>query len=166
MLDNVIDLNFYPLRKVKSTNQNNRAIGLGVMGEAQMLAEHKIEWGSDEHFRKIDEIMEMVSYNAIYASSDLAVEKGNYPEFEGSKWSQGIMPIDLANKEVLKIVDRGGLFGYEYNWDDLKSKVNSYLILSGIIDKYKQNVLQKYSDFDLVEEIPENEWVTLIFKRK
>jgi ribosomal protein L11 methyltransferase len=50
--------------------------------------------------------------------------------------------------------------------NDLKSKVNSYLILSGIIDKYKQNVLQKYSDFDLVEEIPENEWVTLIFKRK
>jgi ribonucleoside-diphosphate reductase alpha chain len=134
MLDNVIDLNFYPLRKVKSTNQNNRAIGLGVMGEAQMLAEHKIEWGSDEHFRKIDEIMEMISYNAIYASSDLAVEKGNYPEFEGSKWSQGIMPIDLANKEVLKIVDRGGLFGYEYNWDDLKSKVkkdgmrNGYLM--------------------------------------
>jgi len=50
--------------------------------------------------------------------------------------------------------------------NDLKSKVNNYLILSGIIDKYKQRVLQKYSDFDLVEEIPENEWVTLILKRK
>ena len=134
MLDNVIDLNFYPLRKVKTTNLKNRAIGLGVMGEAQMLAENKIEWGSDEHFRKIDEIMEMISYNAIYASSELAVEKGKYPDFEGSNWSKGIMPIDLANKNALEIVDRGGLFGYEYNWDDLKLKVkkdgmrNGYLM--------------------------------------
>ncbi|NPA82730.1 MAG: ribonucleoside-diphosphate reductase subunit alpha, partial [Epsilonproteobacteria bacterium] len=71
MLDNVIDLNFYPLAKVKKTNQNTRAIGLGVMGEAQMLAENHIMWGSDDHFRKIDEIMEMISYNAINASSNL-----------------------------------------------------------------------------------------------
>jgi len=49
MLDNVIDLNFYPLEKVKNTNSSSRAIGLGVMGEAQMLAESKIRWGSDEH---------------------------------------------------------------------------------------------------------------------
>jgi len=134
MLDNVIDLNFYPLRKVKSTNLQSRAIGLGVMGEAQMLAESKIYWGSDEHLRKIDEVMEMISYNAIFTSSNLALEKGTYPNYEGSKWSQGIMPIDNANKEALKLVDRGGLFGYEYNWDDLRAKVrkdgmrNGYLM--------------------------------------
>jgi len=62
------------------------------MGEAQMLAESAIEWGSYDHFSKIDEVMEAISYNAIKASAKLAIEKGKYPEFEGSKWSQGIFP--------------------------------------------------------------------------
>ena len=53
MLDNVIDLNFYPLRKVKATNLKSRSIGLGVMGEAEMLASSKIVWGSKEHFKKL-----------------------------------------------------------------------------------------------------------------
>ncbi|MRI59282.1 MAG: ribonucleoside-diphosphate reductase subunit alpha [Epsilonproteobacteria bacterium] len=135
MLDNVIDLNFYPLEKVKKTNLQTRAIGLGVMGEAQMLAEAKIKWGSDEHFKKIDEVMEMISYNAIRSSSNLAVEKGIYPLFEGSKWSQGILPIDTANKEAKKLTpDRGGLFGYIYDWEKLRQKVqkdgmrNGYLM--------------------------------------
>lgn len=135
MLDNVIDLNFYPLEKVKKTNLKTRAIGLGVMGEAQMLAEQEIEWGSDEHFQKIDEIMEAISYNAIKASSNLAIEKGKYPEFNGSSWSQGIMPIDVANKEAKKLTpNRGGLFGYIYDWNSLREKVkkdgmrNGYLM--------------------------------------
>ena len=135
MLDNVIELNFYPLEKVKQTNLKSRSIGLGVMGEAQMLAQNKIEWGSDEHFEKIDEIMEMVSYNAIKASSNLALEKGKYPEFEGSNWSKGIFPIDLANEEAKKLTpNRGGLFGYVYDWDKLRQKVkkdgmrNGYLM--------------------------------------
>lgn len=134
MLDNVIDLNFYPLRKVKATNMKNRAIGLGVMGEAQMLAERQIEWGSDDHFAKIDEIMEMVSYNVIKASSDLALEKGKYPEFDGSKWSQGILPIDHANVEVRRMVDRGGLFADSCDWEALREKIkkdgmrNGYLM--------------------------------------
>lgn len=123
MLDNVIDLNFYPLKKAKDSNLANRAIGLGVMGEAQMLAQKRVVWGSKEHLEIIDEIMEMVSYNAILTSSDLAVEKGAYPNYEGSKWSKGIMPIDLANSEAMKLVDRGGLFGTAYNWDELKSIV-------------------------------------------
>lgn len=125
MLDNVIDLNFYPLAKVKKTNEKTRAIGLGVMGEAQMLAESKIVWGSDEHFFKIDEVMESVSYYAIKSSSDLAIEKGKYPTYEGSEWSKGIFPIDNANKEACKLVDRGGLFGYTHDWLALKEKVKS-----------------------------------------
>ncbi len=125
MLDNVIDLNFYPLAKVKKTNEKTRAIGLGVMGEAQMLAESKIVWGSDEHFLKIDEVMESVSYYAIKSSSDLAIEKGKYPTYEGSEWSKGIFPIDNANKEACKLVDRGGLFGYTHDWLALKEKVKS-----------------------------------------
>ena len=125
MLDNVIDLNFYPLAKVKKTNEKTRAIGLGVMGEAQMLAESKTVWGSNEHFHKIDEVMESVSYFAIRSSSDLAIEKGHYPNYKGSDWSKGIFPIDNANEEACKLVDRGGLFGYTHDWQGLKEKVKS-----------------------------------------
>ena len=132
-LDNVIDLNFYPVEKVKRTNMKSRSIGLGVMGEAQMLAEFGILWGSQEHFDKIDELMESVSYNAISASSDLALEKGKYPEFEGSKWSKGIMPHDHANAEVHKLVDRGGLFASSYDWPTLRSKVKSQGLRNGYL---------------------------------
>ncbi|MDR2790843.1 MAG: ribonucleoside-diphosphate reductase subunit alpha [Campylobacteraceae bacterium] len=134
MLDNVIDLNFYPHAKVKRTNLLSRSIGLGVMGEAQMLAEQGITWGKYDHLSKIDEIMEAISYNAIKASSNLSLEKGAYPEFEGSKWSKGIFPIDIANENAKKLVDRGGLFGYTYDWEKLREKVkkdgmrNGYLM--------------------------------------
>ncbi len=170
MLDNVIDLNFYPLEKVKKTNLKTRAIGLGVMGEAQMLAEQQIEWGSDEHFRKIDEIMEAVSYNAIKASSDLALEKGSYELFEGSDWSKGIFPIDKANPEACKLVDRGGIFGYTYDWAALKEKVksdgmrNGYLmavaptssisILTGTTQAIEPVYKRKWYEVNLSGEIP------------
>lgn len=133
MLDNVIDLNFYPNRKVKVTNLNNRSIGLGVMGEAQMLAESRIEWGSDQHLAKIDEIMEMISYNAIKASCELAQEKGVYNEFIGSNWAEGIFPIDKANNEAKKLVDRGGLFGFVYDWDALRKEVKAKGIRNGYL---------------------------------
>ena len=132
-LDNVIDLNFYPLEKVKRTNMKSRSIGLGVMGEAQMLAEHGIHWGSQEHFDKVDEVMESVSYNAIKASSDLATEKGSYPEFDGSKWSRGIMPMDHANADVVNLVDRGGLFASAYEWDDLRETVKKQGMRNGYL---------------------------------
>jgi len=132
-LDNVIDLNFYPVEKVKRTNIKSRSIGLGVMGESQMLAEAKIMWGSQEHFDKIDEVMEAISYNAINASSDLALEKGRYPEFEGSNWSKGIMPHDHATAEVKKLVDRGGLFASSYDWDMLREKVKKQGMRNGYL---------------------------------
>jgi len=134
MLDNVIDLNFYPHAKVKHTNLHSRSIGLGVMGEAQMLAEQQIEWGSYDHFAKIDEVMEYISYNVIKSSSNLAIEKGPYPDFKGSKWSRGIFPIDTANEKAKKLVDRGGLFGYSCDWEGLRTQVmqsgmrNGYLM--------------------------------------
>ncbi len=170
MLDNVIDLNFYPLEKVKKTNLKTRAIGLGVMGEAQMLAEAGVEWGSNEHFRKIDEVMEAVSYNAIKASSDIALEKGSYSEFEGSDWQKGIFPIDKANEEACKLVDRGGLFGYHYDWNALKQKVksdgmrNGYLmavaptssisILTGTTQAIEPIFKRKWFEVNLSGEIP------------
>ncbi|MGD9970058.1 MAG: ribonucleoside-diphosphate reductase subunit alpha [Sulfuricurvum sp.] len=132
-LDNVIDLNFYPLEKVKKTNMRSRAIGLGVMGEAQMLAEQKIVWGSQQHFDKIDEVMEAVSYNAIKASSDLAVEKGSYAEYQGSKWSRGILPMDHATAEVKNLVDRGGLFAPHYEWDVLRETIKTQGMRNGYL---------------------------------
>ena len=136
MLDNVIDLNFYPHKKVKHTNLASRSIGLGVMGEAQMLAERSVKWGSYEHLALIDSVMENISYNAIYASSNLAVEKGVYPLFEGSKWSRGVMPIDTANANAKALLnDRGGLFDESgCDWSKLREKVkkdgmrNGYLM--------------------------------------
>ncbi len=170
MLDNVIDLNFYPLEKVKKTNLKTRAIGLGVMGEAQMLAEAKIEWGSDEHFRKIDEVMEAVSYNAIKASSDIALEKSSYPQYEGSDWQKGLFPIDKANEEACKLVNRGGIFGYHYDWASLKEKVkkdgmrNGYLmavaptssisILTGTTQAIEPIFKRKWYEVNLSGEIP------------
>ena len=133
MLDNVIDLNFYPHAKVKQTNLKSRAIGLGVMGEAQMLAEQKLQWGEYEHFAKIDEIMESISYNTIRSSANLSIEKGRYPEFEGSKWSKGVFPIDTANDEAKKLVDRGGLFGYTYNWGELREYVKKSGMRNGYL---------------------------------
>jgi ribonucleoside-diphosphate reductase alpha chain len=132
-LDNVIDLNFYPIEKVKRTNMKTRSIGLGVMGEAQMLAENSITWGSQQHFDKIDEIMEAVSFNTISASSDLALEKGKYSQYEGSEWSKGIMPMDHANAEVLNLVDRGGLFASSYEWDSLRAKVKKQGMRNGYL---------------------------------
>ncbi len=133
MLDNVINLNFYPLRKVKATNLKSRSIGLGVMGESQMVAESKLTWGSNDHLKKIDSVMETISYNAIKSSSDLAVEKGVYPTFEGSNWSKGIMPHDHTPQAVNALVEKD-LFDGGYDWDALREKVkkdgmrNGYLM--------------------------------------
>ncbi|CAD7288115.1 ribonucleoside-diphosphate reductase subunit alpha [Campylobacter suis] len=126
MLDNVIDLNFYPHKKVKDTNLDTRAIGLGVMGEAEMLATKQVKWGSYDHLSLIDSIMENISYQAIYASSNLAVEKGIYPTYEGSKWSRGIFPIDSANENAKALVTRGGLFDEDgCDWEKLRVKVKA-----------------------------------------
>jgi len=126
-LDNVNNLNFYPVRETKVTNNKKRPVGLGVMGESQMLAEQKIFWGSDEHMNKIDEVMEMVSYNAILSSSKLAKEKGSYPDYEGSNWSKGIFPIDLANSLALDLVDRKRI----YDWEGLKAIVKEEGVRNG-----------------------------------
>ncbi|WP_191287726.1 MULTISPECIES: ribonucleoside-diphosphate reductase subunit alpha [Malaciobacter] len=132
MLDNVIDLNFYPLRKVKATNLKTRSIGLGVMGEAQMLAEHQIMFGSEQHFKKIDSVMEAISYNAIKSSSKLAVEKGVYPAFEGSNWSKGIMPHDHAPQAVEALMNKD-LFDGGYDWQELREEVKENGMRNGYL---------------------------------
>ena len=133
MLDNVIDLNFYPLRKVKATNLKTRAIGLGVMGESQMVAEYGLTWGSNDHLKKIDAIMEAISFNAISSSANLAAEKGKYPTFEGSKWSQGIMPHDSTPQTVNALVEKDLFDNEGYDWDGLREKVKNEGMRNGYL---------------------------------
>ena len=88
-LDNVIDLNFYPVPYAKVTNRRYRAIGLGCSGYHHMLAKHGIQWESEAHLQFVDKVFETINYAAIEASTDLAAEKGAYSKFEGSDWQTG-----------------------------------------------------------------------------
>ncbi|WP_331463485.1 ribonucleoside-diphosphate reductase subunit alpha [Blautia liquoris] len=88
-LDNVIDLNFFPLPYAKITNQKYRPIGLGVSGYHHMLAKHQIRWESEEHLKLADRVFEDINYAAITASMENAREKGTYECFEGSDWQTG-----------------------------------------------------------------------------
>ena len=88
-LDNVIDLNFYPLPYAKITNRRYRSIGLGVSGYHHMLAKNKLRWESQEHLDFVDDLFERINRAAIEASSAIAAEKGSYAFFEGSDWQTG-----------------------------------------------------------------------------
>lgn len=88
-LDNVIDLNFYPLHFARITNQRYRSIGLGVSGYHHALAVRGIKWESEEHMRFADEVFERINRSAIMASTEIAREKGSYAHFEGSDWATG-----------------------------------------------------------------------------
>ena len=129
MLDNVIDLNFYPLRKVKDTNLLSRSIGLGVMGEAQMLAENQIMFGSQTHFEFINKLMESFSYSTINASAELAIERGSYKDFKGSNWSKGIMPHDHAPAKTLALTAQNTT----YDWALLRDKIKATGIRNGYL---------------------------------
>ena len=89
-LDNVIDLNFYPLEYAKYTNRRYRAIGLGVSGYHHMLAKNGIRWESQEHLDFVDKVFERISFAAIDESSEIASEKGSYEFFPGSEWESGL----------------------------------------------------------------------------
>lgn len=127
MLDNVIDINYYSVPQARNSNLKHRPIGMGLMGFQDTLYELDIAYASDEAVRFADESMELISYYAIEASSDLAKERGSYSTFEGSLWSQGILPIDslkiLANhrgKEYLEVDTTTRL-----DWTTLRSKVKT-----------------------------------------
>lgn len=94
MLDNVIDINFYAVEAAETSNMRHRPIGLGIMGFHDALYMLNTPYASQEAVDFADTSMEMVSYYAIKASSDLAEERGKYQSYEGSLWSQGILPLD------------------------------------------------------------------------
>ena len=94
MLDNVIDINYYSVPQAKNSNFKHRPVGLGIMGFQDALYLQHIPYGSDAAIDFADKSMEAVSYYAIQASCDLADERGAYETFQGSLWSQGILPLD------------------------------------------------------------------------
>lgn len=111
-LDNVIDLNFYPIPYAQITNHRYRSIGLGVSGYHHALAIRGIRWESEEHLNFIDKVFERINYAAIEASAELAKEKGRYTYFEGSDWQTG----DYFTKR-----------GYTSSaWKELSEKVANY----------------------------------------
>ena len=97
ILDNVIDLNFYPTKEAKNSNLRHRPIGLGMMGIHDVLHKLNIKIDSKEAIELNDSLFEFYSMHAIYASSILAAEKGSYETYKGSLWSQGVFPIDSYN---------------------------------------------------------------------
>ncbi len=97
MLDNVININFYPIEEAKNANLKHRPIGLGIMGFQDALYMQNISYASHEAVQFADRSMEMISYYAILASSELAEEKGTYSSYKGSKWDRGLLPIDTID---------------------------------------------------------------------
>jgi ribonucleoside-diphosphate reductase alpha chain len=97
MLDNVIDINFYPTKEASNSNLKHRPVGLGMMGVHDILHIKNINIDSDESVKFNDKLFEFYSMNAIHASSKLAAERGSYETYEGSLWSEGVFPIDSYN---------------------------------------------------------------------
>ncbi len=94
MLDNVIDINFYPTEKTKRSNMRHRPVGLGLRGLQDALYKMNLNFDSDEAVRFSDESMEAIAYHAILSSALLAKERGTYETYKGSKWDRGILPQD------------------------------------------------------------------------
>ncbi|MCU7918980.1 MAG: ribonucleoside-diphosphate reductase subunit alpha [Candidatus Thiodiazotropha sp. (ex Epidulcina cf. delphinae)] len=126
MLDNVIDYNFYSVPQARQSNLRHRPVGLGIMGFQDALYKQRLPYTSDEALAFADRSMEAVSYFAIQASSDLAAERGRYSSYEGSLWSQGVLPIDSL--KLLK-AERGDYLQVDesqtLDWDALRDKIHS-----------------------------------------
>ena len=127
MLDNVIDINYYPVPEAQNANKKHRPVGLGIMGFQDILYKKRIPMASMEAVELADELMEQISYYAIEASSDLAQERGAYESYEGSLWSQGILPIDSL--KLLK--EQRGAEHTDLNtdskldWESLRAKIKT-----------------------------------------
>jgi ribonucleoside-diphosphate reductase alpha chain len=123
-LDNLIDITISSVPESEHSNAENRALGLGVMGFTDIVERFGYSYESEQAYALMDELMEFVSWHAIDASADLARERGAYPNFEGSRWSQGLVPIDSL--ELLE-TDRGVPVDVDrttrLDWDALRAKV-------------------------------------------
>ncbi len=124
MLDNVIDINYYAVKKARDSNMRHRPVGLGVMGFQDALYELRIPYASTDAVEFADRSMEAVCYYAYWASTELARERGRYASYKGSLWDQGVLPpdtLDLLSRE------RGGYVDVDrsvsMDWDALRQKI-------------------------------------------
>jgi ribonucleoside-diphosphate reductase alpha chain len=125
MLDNVIDINYYSVPQAKNSNLKHRPIGMGIMGFQDALYTQRIPYSSEQAVEFADISMEMISYHAIQASTELAEERGRYESYEGSLWDQGKLPIDS-----LKLLqeERGADYldvnmEERLDWDSLRARI-------------------------------------------
>jgi ribonucleoside-diphosphate reductase alpha chain len=127
MLDNVIDINFYPTLEAKTSNLLHRPVGLGVMAFQDALYKMRIPYASQQAIEFADRSMEMISYYAILASTELAKERGTYASYQGSKWDRGLLPIDTI--DVLAR-ERGGFFFVDrsstMNWSVVRKAIKAH----------------------------------------
>ncbi|WP_295987611.1 ribonucleoside-diphosphate reductase subunit alpha [uncultured Variovorax sp.] len=126
MLDNVIDINYYAVKKARDSNLRHRPVGLGLMGFQDALYELRIPYASQEAVQFADESMEAICYHAYWASTELAKERGKYSSYKGSLWDKGILPIDSLD---LLEKARGGYVEVDrsatLDWDALRSKIKA-----------------------------------------
>ena len=126
MLDNVIDINYYAVKKARDSNLRHRPVGMGIMAFQDALYELRIPYGSDAAVSFADESMEAVCYYAYWASSELAKERGRYSTFQGSLWDRGILPPDSID---LLAQQRGGYVECDrsarMDWDSLRNKIKA-----------------------------------------
>jgi len=128
MLDNVIDLNFYPTKEALNANMRHRPVGAGTMGWADVFHAYKLDFSSEDAVKFSDELYEFISYQCILNSSKLAKERGRYTSYEGSLWDKDILPIDtykdlMSYMDQKPILHRGKKFCPELNWKDLRGHI-------------------------------------------
>lgn len=128
MLDNVIDINYYPTEEAKRANLRHRPVGLGLMGFQDVLYMMNISYASMEAVEFADESMELIAYHAILSSSQLAKERGVYSTYRGSKWERGILPLDsialLAKERGEEFVDMD--MKARLDWAPVRASIKKY----------------------------------------
>ena len=124
MLDNVIDINYYAVKKARDANMRHRPVGLGIMGFQDCLYELRIPYASQAAVDFADTSMEAVCYHAYWASTDLAKERGKYASYKGSLWDKGILPLDTLD---MLVEERGGYVEVDrsmtLDWEALRQKI-------------------------------------------
>ncbi|HAL36914.1 MAG TPA: ribonucleoside-diphosphate reductase subunit alpha, partial [Polaromonas sp.] len=124
MLDNVIDINYYAVKKARDANMRHRPVGLGVMGFQDCLYELRVPYASQAAVEFADQSMEAVCYHAYWASTELAKERGKYASYKGSLWDKGILPLDTLD---MLAEERGGYVEVDrsatLDWEALRKKI-------------------------------------------
>lgn len=124
LLDNLTTLTQTPIQQAMHSNTQNRAVGLGIMGFSDIIEKLGHSYESEDAYDVMDQLVEFISYHAIDASAELAKKRGSYPNFKGSGWSKGLLPIDTLD---LLDIDRGERVNVNrktrLDWDKLRQKV-------------------------------------------